>query len=273
MVVNLAERRPGLLDAGAALLLFLGAFGATAQGAGGFRVDSQSLVVSGGRSSSGSFRADGCVDFTPSGLAGSSSFRMATGCGASSFIAGLPTDQVQQPGPKGPVTVIAPQSDCGPLRNVQVLAGPAPNADPGYTYGLGQVSFDLSCLPTGGTTTVTVLFHGAAGGLWPPVGWRSFGPLTPGGTGGKAFYPLSSVTFGTIPVPGEGNVPAAYVTVSDGGIGDDTAVDGRIVSLGGPAFAAEDSQTIPALSPFGLAVFAAALAAVAFGALGRAGIR
>ena len=269
---SLTDRRPWLTGAGAALLLGLGASGAAAEGTGGFRASSQSLVVSSGRSSSASFRADGCVDATPSGQSSSSSFRMATGCGASSFIAGLPADEVQKPGPTGTVTVRAPQSACGPLRDVQVLAGPAENVDPGFAYRLGQVSFDLSCLPTGGTTTLTVLFHGAAGSAWPPVAWHGFGPLTPGGTGPNVFYTLPGVTFGTIPVPGEGNVPVAYVTVSDGGIGDDTAVDGRIVSLGGPVFAF-DTSSVPALSTLGLAILAAALALAALGLLGRAGLR
>jgi hypothetical protein len=269
---SLADPRPWIPGAGAALLLVLGASGAAAQGPAGFRASSQSLVVSGEYSSSASFRADGCVDATPSGQASSSSFRMATGCGASSFIAGLPVDEVQKPGPVGVVTVVAPQSDCGPFRDVQVLTGPPENVDPGFVYRLGQVSFDLSCLPTGGTTTVTVLFHGATGSAWPPVAWHSFGPSTPGGTGPKVFYPLASVTFGTIPVPGEGDVPVAYVKVSDGGIGDDTAVDGRIVSLGGPVFAS-DTVPVPAVSTFGLAILAGALALAALGLLGRAGLR
>jgi hypothetical protein len=264
-----------LLRAAAALSLAFGSLaafpgGALAAGGGGFKVDSQSLLVTGGPSSSANFRVSGCLGYTPSGMAQSGSFRMAAGCGAGSFIAGLPTDEVQMPGPLGIVTVIGPQSGCGPLLGVNVVPGPLPNADPGFSYDLGQVSFDVSCAPTGGTTTVTVLFRGAAPAHWPPVGWRSFGPLPPGGTGPKAFYPLASVKFGTIPVPGEGDVPAAYVTVTDGATGDDTAVDGRIVSLGGPVFAAE-STAIPALGTAGLGILAAALAVAGIGALGAFG--
>jgi hypothetical protein len=64
-------------------LVVLGARPASAQAAtsGSFRVEPE-LTSGASMGASASFRLDGCLDHNPSGIAGSTSYRVQTGCGA-----------------------------------------------------------------------------------------------------------------------------------------------------------------------------------------------
>ena len=151
---------------------------------------------------------------------------------------------------------------CSQIRSVSTLTESALPPDLLFAYPLGLVAFQIPC----SSPTVELFFHGLAE---VPAGWeyRQYGPTTPGDGTTAAWYTLPGVTFGTAPV-GAATVATASFLLIDGGLGDDTAVDGLIAGQGGLAQPALPVET-PVLSFPGLAALAAALLAAALFRLGR----
>ena len=191
--------------------------------------------------------------------------------------------------PDGLVTLVTSPGTCGPLHAVQSLPASTFGTDSPFRYPAGLLSFTIPCVPAGGLATVTAIFHGWPPGAWPPPAYRAFGvsgttATGPGSfaavragsafsgalpSGAGSFYDVTGVTFGTTSIPGEGLVPTAMFTISDGGPGDETPQDGTIFSQSGPAEYDPAAIGVPALSGPGLALLAAALAAAALLALRR----
>jgi hypothetical protein len=133
---------------------------------------------------------------------------------------------------------------CAALLDVAVDAESAlPVQDPTWDYPFGLLDLRVPCT----AATVTALFHGAAL-LEAP--YRNYGPTVPGDPGTTAWYTLTSATFGTKTVGGS-TVAAVTLALTDGVQGDETGVDGEILTRGGPAVTA---PPIPTLSPVGLLV-------------------
>jgi hypothetical protein len=131
---------------------------------------------------------------------------------------------------------------CASLLDVAMAAEPAlPVRDPAWNYPFGLLGLRLPCT----SAEVTALFHGATSLAGP---YRNYGPTVPGDAGTTAWYTLPSVTFGTATVGGS-TVAAVTLALADGVLGDETGIDGEILTRGGPAVTA---LSIPALSPVGL---------------------
>ncbi len=135
----------------------------------------------------------------------------------------------------------------GCSQNENVRAQREDPDDPGYTYPFGLVSFELPC----SSARVRVYFHGS-NDLRGYI-YRKYGPTTPGDPATTAWYTLPGVTFGTATIGG--NIIAyAEFTLTDGQIGDDTAVDGRIVDQGGPGRPMAITA-VPTMTEWGMIVF------------------
>jgi len=133
---------------------------------------------------------------------------------------------------------------CADLLDVAVIAeSTLPVRDPDYGYPFGLLEFRLPCT----AATLTALFHGATSLAGP---YRNYGPTLPGNPGTTAWYTLTSASFGTATI-GADTVAAVTFALADGALGDDTGIDGEILTRGGPAVMA---LAIPALSPGGLLV-------------------
>jgi hypothetical protein len=149
---------------------------------------------------------------------------------------------------RGYITVELPPGNgpCSQLLNV--TPEPPPANDLNYFYPFGLVSFKVNC---SGPLTFTLIFHHGNG--YALSIYRKFGRLPPY-TSPAVFYNLPNVTFGTVNIPGEGDVPTATFTLQDGMIGDDTNVDGMIIDQGGPAIPLP--KEVPVASPAGLLAMA-----------------
>jgi hypothetical protein len=132
---------------------------------------------------------------------------------------------------RGYLTLIA---DCGQNLNVAAFTEPQLGNDTPFNYPFGLLGFTLPCSPA----NVTVLYHGASIPLVPQI-YRKYGPVAPV-FGAAQFYTLPGVVFDTTTVAGQA-VARVRFTLTDGQLGDDTAVDGLIIDQGGPA--------VPAASP------------------------
>jgi hypothetical protein len=130
------------------------------------------------------------------------------------------------------------QSSCI-LQNVDAVAESELPDDPIYLYPRGLIAFRAPC----SSATFSLFLHGA--GPMPGT-YRKYGPLPPGG--GAQWYTLPGVTFGAATI-GSSLVDRVDFSLTDGGTGDDTAVDGVIVDQGGPAAIATN---IPSLDSFAL---------------------
>jgi len=131
---------------------------------------------------------------------------------------------------------------CARLLDVAMAAEPElPVQDPAWNYPFGLLGLRLPCT----TATVTALFHGATSLAGP---YRNFGPTAPGDPGTTAWYTLPSAAFGTATVGGS-TVASVTLALADGVLGDETGIDGEILTRGGPAVAA---PPVPTLSPIGL---------------------
>jgi uncharacterized repeat protein (TIGR01451 family) len=140
------------------------------------------------------------------------------------------------------------QSSC-PLQQVSVTSeGAMPAQDPGFHYPVELIAFRAPC--SSATFSLFVYGSGAASA------YRKFGPNPPGGP--QQWYGIPA-TFTTATV-GSLNPRRVDFSLTDGGTGDDTPVDGVIVDQGGPA---EPTVPIPTLSEWMLLLMAALLAAVA----------
>ncbi len=139
------------------------------------------------------------------------------------------------------------QSSCS-LQQVSVTTeGAMPASDPGFSYPHGLISFRAPC--SSATFSLFIYGSGAANA------YRKFGPLPPGGP--QQWYGIPA-TFSTATV-GSLHPRRADFSLTDGGTGDDTPVDGVIVDQGGPA----EPVDVPTASEWGLLVLAMALAAFA----------
>ena len=101
-----------------------------------------------------------------------------------------------------------------------------------YNYAYGLVGFNIPCT----SATIRIYFQDTddlAGYIY-----RKYGPIPPD-FDKPQWYNLPDVTFGTETV-GEQTVAYAEFTLTDGELGDDTAIDGQIVCPGGPALMAGD---------------------------------
>jgi len=146
------------------------------------------------------------------------------------------------------------QSSCA-LQEVYVTtAGAMPTPDPShFNYPHGLIAFRAPC--SSATFSLFVYGSGAVNA------YRKFGPLPPGGP--QQWYGIPA-TFGTATV-GSLHPRKIDFSLTDGGTGDDTPVDGVIVDQGGPG----GSSDIPTASEWALMAMAAMLAAAALLALKR----
>jgi hypothetical protein len=84
--------------------------------------------------------------------------------------------------------------------------------------------------------------------------YRKYGPLPPGGP--AQWYTLPGAAFGTVTIA-TAVVDRVNFSLTDGGTGDDTPVDGVIVDQGGPG---AGSANIPLLDPRALLILGVVLA-------------
>ena len=138
-------------------------------------------------------------------------------------------------------------SSC-PLFDVSTRAVQA-KEDPGYSYPFGTISFRAPC----SSATFSLFVRGPFGNA--PTEFRKHGPNPPG-SANVIWYTLFSANISDVVIGGE---PAKRIdfSLTDGGVGDDTGVDGIIVDEAGLA---DVAAPIPVLSPYGLLVLAVLLA-------------
>ena len=147
----------------------------------------------------------------------------------------------------GYMTVEAPLN-CT-MTHVNAIAEPNNPADSDYDFPYGLVEFRLLC----NSANVKIYFHGA--GSLEGYTYRKYGP-TPPNFNAANWYTLPNVTYGTSNIGGN-TVAYAEFTLIDGGLGDDTGVDGVIVDQGGPGIPAAtgvnaDSTPVPTMSEWGI---------------------
>jgi hypothetical protein len=269
---------------------------AGASGSASFGLDASGITAASGYSTSASYAVYGCIGLG-GGAAQSASFGMQTTC-AAAFMSlpaddddgdgvpngvedggpnggdangdGIPDSQQPNvatlPGGDGYVSAVITDGGCASVTSIVAMPAPPDGADAGFRYPFGRVALTLSCQTPGATASVDLYFFGAT--PWPPVAMRGFGP-TPPAFGASTFFP-DIATFGTASLPGSGQVPVAHVTLTDGGLGDDTPADGTISALLGPVrrdSVAGAPVEVPALSA--LAALLMALGVGTLGALAR----
>jgi predicted extracellular nuclease len=140
------------------------------------------------------------------------------------------------------------QSSC-PLQQVAVTTENAqPVDDQKFNYPHGLISFRAPC----SAATFSLYVYGSAA----VSSYRKYGPNPPGGS--SLWYDLPGATFSVATV-GSLHPRRIDFSLTDGGVGDDTVVDGVIVDQGGPA----SPFDIPTLSWEMLAMLAAILGAAA----------
>jgi VCBS repeat-containing protein len=91
----------------------------------------------------------------------------------------------------------------------------------------GLIYFDLGC----SQAQISVYYH-AVSVVRRNFVFQKYGPTVPGDENTIGWFTLPNVTFEAVMVGGKSVVKATY-TVTDGGLGDSTGVDGRIVDPGG----------------------------------------
>src|SRR5436190_1422605 len=140
------------------------------------------------------------------------------------------------------------QSSC-PLQQVSVTTeGAQPVSDAHVHYPHGLISFRAPC----SSATFSLFVYGSAA----TSVYRKFGPNPPGGP--QQWYGIPA-TFSTGTV-GSLHPRRVDFSLTDGGIGDDTPVDGVIVDQGGPG---APGEAVPTLSMWMLLTLMALLAFVA----------
>jgi hypothetical protein len=264
-----------------------------------FRLQYEDLNAAGGRSSSASFALTDCLGPEPEapGKSSSTSFVLYAGC-AAAIPGALPADDEDGDGVDNGVENNAPNNGDGnddgipdmtqgnvtslpgagrpayitleacvdgacmtPCQARQVIALPEselPDQSP-LTFPLGLLGFILDC----SSANVHILYH-AYDHFLPETVYEKYGPNPPGSMA-SIFYQLPGVVFGSEPVGSDPQVANASFTLTDGGIGDATVVDGMIVDPGGPALLIP--QASPALSPGALALALIALMLIALPAI------
>jgi uncharacterized protein len=140
------------------------------------------------------------------------------------------------------------QSSCTLLEVYVTTPNAMPTLDNGFQYPHGLIAFRAPC-----SSATFSLFAYGSGAVSV---YRKFGPLPPGGP--QQWYGLPGATFTNATV-GSLNPRRVDFSLTDGGTGDDTPVDGVIVDQGGPA----EASNIPTLSEWALIALAMAMAAFA----------
>jgi PKD repeat protein len=144
----------------------------------------------------------------------------------------------------GYITVVT-SGGCSQNENVQVFTEEP--EDPEYEYPFGLVGFELPC----SSATVRVYFHGAS--ELSGYEYRKYGPTIPGDPATEGWYTLPGVTFGSEDIGGS-RVAYAEFSLTDGQLGDDTGVDGRIVDQGGPG-QGQAVMAVPTMTEWGIILF------------------
>ncbi len=101
------------------------------------------------------------------------------------------------------------------------------NPDKNKPLPQGLIYFELGCAQA----QISVYYH-ALSVVRRNFVFQKFGPKVPGDLNTLGWFTLPNVTFETVQV-GDKTVVKATYTVTDGGLGDSTGVDGRIVDPGG----------------------------------------
>jgi uncharacterized repeat protein (TIGR01451 family) len=141
------------------------------------------------------------------------------------------------------------QSSCA-LQEVYVTTESAmPSDDPAFEYPHGMIAFRAPC--SSATFSLFVYGSGAVSS------YRKYGPLPPGGP--SQWYGLPGASFQVVTV-GSLHPRRIDFSLTDGGTGDDTVVDGVIVDQGGPA---DPTANIPTLDEWALLALAMVIAAFA----------
>jgi len=136
-------------------------------------------------------------------------------------------------------------------------------ADPGFSYPLGLLAFEAACRDV----SMTLYFHGLDS--LADYGYRAFGPTTPGDGGTYQWFDFPA-TFGSAQV-GDTTVPTVSFRITDGGSGDITGADNRIVAVASGLAAAVTAApvAIPTLSGTAMLLLAGLLGLGAMLALKR----
>ena len=109
-----------------------------------------------------------------------------------------------------------------------------------YQFLASLVGFEIENL-THSSVVVSVIFNNI--NKLDNLIYRKYGPVTPGDPNSADWYTFSNVAFELETIGGQ-TVVKASLTLTDGVLGDDTGVDGRIVDAGGIARAVTPSPVV-----------------------------
>jgi len=112
--------------------------------------------------------------------------------------------------------------------------------DAGYAYPFGLIAFRAAC----SSATFSLFVHTPNE---VPSTYRKYGPVPAGGPI-AVWYTLPGATFSSVTI-GASAATRIDFALTDGGLGDDTAIDGVIVDQGGPGTGAAE---IPLFDPYGV---------------------
>jgi hypothetical protein len=113
--------------------------------------------------------------------------------------------------------------DCIVADGSTLLADTLANYDPNHPAPQGLMYFEIQC----SQTLVTMYFHGVTR-VPRNVELLKYGPTTPGDETTVGWYKLPDVQFSLATVGGKPVATVTY-TLTDGQLGDNTGVDGKIV--------------------------------------------
>lgn len=278
-----------------AAAIMIGAGSVRAATSASFRLEYQHVSNAGGRSTSASFALTDCLGAEPEapGRSSSASFVLYAAC-AAAIPAGLPADDDDGDGVDNGVEAAAPNGGDGngdgipdqaqgnvaslpaasgkgyltleacvdgacttpcQARQVTALAESDLPLQSELFFPFGLLGFTLDC----SSANVHILYH-SIDQFAPGTVYEKYGPNPPGSSP-SFYYALPGVLFGSEAVGSDPAVASATFVLTDGGIGDATPVDGRIVDPGGPAM--QTPRGVPALGavPLALAVLVLALTA------------
>lgn len=142
------------------------------------------------------------------------------------------------------------------LRDVRtVTEDDLPYPNPSLFFPFGLLGFTADCP----SVAIRILYH-AVDAVPANAVYENFGPNPPGSPA-NLYYELPGVVFGSDVIGADPAVASARFTLTDGAIGDDTATDGVIISLGGPAITIPTAPA-PAMGWTGLLIALSLLLAV-----------
>jgi hypothetical protein len=146
---------------------------------------------------------------------------------------------------QGYITIVV-LGECSHLENVQTYTEAFQGNDPSFSYPFGLVGFRINC----NSATIKFIFHGATN--LNGYSFRKYGP-TPPNFNNPQWYTLPNVVFGQELIGGQ-TVATATFTLTDGGRGDDTAVDGWINCPAGPGQPEQVISAIPTMTEWGMVI-------------------